>query len=694
MYINSPEPVQIAIGDITASANESWTGGNGMSVDESDVGIKWFIYTNDAEQEIPGETTHIRVDPSVSEIRPGGFAGLKHVEVIECPRDLREIGARAFYACLSLSSLSLPQELEVIGERAFSHCPSLTHLTFPKSVQVIPLNACIDCSRLTAVQLPQGLVRIAEAAFRGCSSLSHISIPKTTTKIDACAFLGCTQLQSIELHLGLECIGNQAFRNCKVLRSILIPSSVNEIEVEAFSECSSLTSIELPSSLEVVSARLFSHCSSLTHILLPSTVTQIQIHAFRDCTRIEHLELPPKLNCIQRGSFQGCSSLHKLYVPSTVTEIHSEAFYRCSSLQSVQLPEGLEVLEEGLFMSCTALRCIHVPKSVIHIGARAFQHCHQLLAVELAEAGLLTLGNYCFSNCEHLAIIQLPSTIATVGDDPFHEADEIRNAYLCENTTDDDSNNDGDDDSDSYGETSNVLVNALTDRFKELPIHSLCYGQSFSTIEAMHDILRNAAPTSLEDEVDAFGFTPFHIIAQSTRPNLELVKELAERYPMRVLTKLDAWDMTPLHYLVTYKMELTQECHDFFWEFTIVNRLQWLGLERWRVAMSDRVESWDGDNARTRDGDLSRIYRALESYERLETTSLLEMRLWSIALDKAKPASEPNPQRAKIEGMQSTRNGRTLDQIDRQACRVKCGAETVISNVVPFLGNGFFSAIN
>jgi hypothetical protein len=67
----------------------------------------------------------------------------------------------------------------------------------------------------------------------------------------------------------------------------------------------------------------------------------------------------------------------------------------------------------------------------------------------------------------------------------------------------------------------------------------------------------------------------------------------------------------------------------------------------------------------------------------LEGSSLLEMLLWSISINKAKSTFENSKKQVKIDDSQP--GNIKIERIDRQACRISSGVETVISNVLPFL---------
>lgn len=138
------------------------------------------------------------------------------------------IGDRAFYNCISFSSIIIPNSLQSIGNYAFYGCSSLTGIFIPDSVQ-----------------------SIGEAAFYNCSALSSINIPNNVTSIP-----------------------NRFVRGCTNLRSLEIPSSVNYIQYGAF-ESSGITSFSIPNSVTQMDSFIFANVNSATSITFNSIILPI-----------------------------------------------------------------------------------------------------------------------------------------------------------------------------------------------------------------------------------------------------------------------------------------------------------------------------------------------------------------------------------------------------------------------------------
>ena len=126
----------------------------------------------------------------------------------------------------SIKKIHLPKNLKTIGAYAFYDFAALTSIPIPNSVKTIGESALSDCIKLTSITMP-GVTTIGKSAFRSCSSLTSITIPSVTT-IGNSGFSFCTELTSVEMPV-VTSIGNYVFNNCLKLSSITIPASIKNI---------------------------------------------------------------------------------------------------------------------------------------------------------------------------------------------------------------------------------------------------------------------------------------------------------------------------------------------------------------------------------------------------------------------------------------------------------------------------------
>jgi hypothetical protein len=204
------------------------------------------------------------------------------------------------------------------------------------------------------------------------------------------------------------------------------------------------------------------------------------------------------------------------------------------------------------------------------------------------------------------------------------------------------------------------FVGILQHRFEALPVHILCYYQSYYPLtEAMENLQQNMdADPSAGTKVDSFGMTPFHILALSQTPNLSLFQALLAVCQVDIMYTRDKFGSTPIDYLCMNHAPGSATVIQSLLATILVDRLLWLGLFRWQSDIWTAMKEALAVEASSRRRAVGLLSFKLATYERLESMSLLELALWKVKL---------------------------IDGDDRQSCRINSGAEVVISNVLPFL---------
>jgi hypothetical protein len=447
--------------------------------------LKVFIYSKDTRNpSVPKNVRHVKLHPSVKEIRDYAFAERWSLVEVEFSEGLERIGGAAFHSCQNLKHINkLPSTLREIGKAAFHNCRNLDSIEFPEGLQVI-----------------------GGSAFQHCRGLMRIKIPSAHVVIKLGAFAYCISLTSVELPEGLQVIGEYWFLACKSLTTVNVPSSVIEIQAGAFRGCSSLASLDLPEGLQSIGDRSFNGCKSLESLHIPSTVCKIGTAVFSECTGLKHM-----------------------HIPSSVASIGARAFQGCTQLVWVHLLGNLLTIEEFTFRACTSLTHLRLPSSVTRIERVAFADCTRLISLELPE-GLeridLNFDHYGF--CARPNICGWPSLVNLVIPSEQH----IRHLYnpLMGGLKLSTAVNNFDD-----------LVIKLQHRFDTLPVHRLCYYQSYYPLTETMEKLRtsiDAVPSAVR-KMDYFGMTPFHILALSQRPNLSLFQALLKVYKVDIIRTRD-----------------------------------------------------------------------------------------------------------------------------------------------------------
>jgi hypothetical protein len=359
--------------------------------------------------------------------------------------------------------------------------------------------------------------------------------------------------------------------------------------------------------------------------------------------------------------FTYCEGLKHLRIPSSVVEIGASAFACCIQLLSVNLLGNLRTTESNTFFSCSSLRHVRIPSSVTRIESGAFANCTRLISLELPE-GLETVTvnveidvdiTPTIYRCLSLVNLVIPSEQDFEQYDGNKIMQGLKLRHVASNFDD--------------------LVSKLQHRFDDLPVHRLCYYQSYYPLmEAMDNLRQSMLDTDpvAGNKVDAFGMTPFHILALSQTPNLFLFHPLMKVYKVDIILTRDKFGSTPLDYLfLNHTSEATTVIRSLL---TIVaERVLCLGLVRWKSEMFASIDEALATEFSSRRSAIGTLCFKLATYERLESVSLLELALWKVKIDSCKALYETDQSH--------------LDGVDRQSCRINSGAEVVIRNVLPFL---------
>ena len=137
------------------------------------------------------------------------------------------------------------------------------------------------------------------------------------------------------------------------------------------------------------------------------------------------------------------------FVTQDTIEITSYSGYECN----VTVPktiDGFTVVGIANFHKApesmkinTKLKKVILPDTVTYIGDNAFEHerdgfntdYSKLIEIVLPE-GLLTIGNYAFSDCRELKKIDIPSTVTNIGEGAFQHCNSMKEInFRGKNTT-------------------------------------------------------------------------------------------------------------------------------------------------------------------------------------------------------------------------------------------------------------------
>ena len=344
-----------------------------------------------------------------------------------------------------------------------------------------------------------------------------------------------SQLTSRKLHEGLEKIDPLAFCECTSLEEINIPSTVKEISKGSFSFCKKLKQITLPEGLQFIGQWAFQG-TSLVSIVIPSTVEAISDAAFLRCEKLVRVEIREGVTKLGEKVFQGCKCLQQVSIPSTVRVLPGYTFKDCTLLNDIKFPDQLFTIKGHAISGCS-IRQLHFPQGFKCIQINSLSSCTDTFSIELPEK-LEVIESLAFNS----PTLNRLRNIATPTKCKLHQHTGFIPSIECQGAIQRKKNAD--------------TMKALKSRFDGLPIHRICYYQSYHAMEDTLGEIRKAMsprwpwkmfnPTTGWQQ-DCLGMTPLHILTCSKIHHLDVYKLLIEKYPNNLITE-DGWGDIPLLY--------------------------------------------------------------------------------------------------------------------------------------------------
>ena len=173
-------------------------------------------------------------------------------------------------------------------------------------------------------------------------------------------------------------------------------------------------------------------------LVIPSTlggirVTAIEEKAFEGLNKYDTIVIPNSVIQIEGNPFINCGGIKEYVVADGNPNLYAEdgilfdkagkrliSFPTAKKLEDYIIPDFVEIIETKAF-SNTKLKSIIIPESVKDIRQYAFE-CSGFISglekIELSD-GLEEIGDYAFNGCAALRSIRIPSSVRSIGVNPF-----------------------------------------------------------------------------------------------------------------------------------------------------------------------------------------------------------------------------------------------------------------------------------
>lgn len=281
----------------------------------------------------------------------------------------------------------------VIPRDAFSNLVCLRNFVFPKELKIIRSFAFAGTQLEGDLIIPEGVERIEDFAFSS-ESLAEF-LDKVENNLTGVLILPAS----------LRYIGEYAFYKCKFTCELLLPNNLEFIGDGAFGGCDRLYGdLTIPEGISRINDACFANTKGLNgRVIIPEGVAEIEQSAFAQ-SGITSVSIPQSVSVIRDGAFANSSIQGPLFLPENLVYLGSRAF-ASTRITYIDLPETLRRLPSSTFQNCKELRdTIKIPEEAIAIDAECFSGCDKLEAVIL-PSGLEEIGDYAFENCFSLGYL-------------------------------------------------------------------------------------------------------------------------------------------------------------------------------------------------------------------------------------------------------------------------------------------------
>ena len=520
------------------------------------------------------------------------------------------------------------------------------------SVTIIPPYAFQEQKKLKEVELCEGLLEIGTRAFYKCESLKRISIPSTVAVIQPYTFSRCEQLEELELCDGLQEIGNEAFFCCSLLKRLTMPNTVRSIGTLAFCHAYQLQYLQLPEGIENIGEYKFSHnrCGTCR---IPPNLTRITSHFIGKCKSMVSVEFSENVIDIEEAALFESHSLRNVAFPPNA-QVDHDAFMSCTDLQ--QLFGTTDIWDDGTdeqLINALKHRFDNLP---IH-KMMYYQSYNSVTVDQLNEVTGIRISR------RRSKLDPTGSRQDCLGMTPLHilACSTVQNIELYKALVD------------------KFPANLLTeDRWGAIPLLYAVWGDAPDEIVLF---LVESYKSLYPDHV--FNWTKMLVTISRTNTQ-KVIHKLLDVQEESFSTQLVDWDRV-FDELIANEFS-NHHTNDVTFKYLLERRfskrISAIGVKHWRDDILDCIRTPiirnipEGTSKRVWVDDVT---SKLASYEGcMEATAVLELALWKKKINDSASIEQGDESRC-------NKKPRIDESAIREQCRVNCGADTIIENVLPFL---------
>lgn len=298
-----------------------------------------------------------------------------------------------------------------VGKDAFRRCASIKSVTLPNTVQIIDGYA-FNASSVEKVVLGEGVERIMDGAFAVVRSLAELSeIPASCLYIEDGAFSMTDKLTAFKVNAdnpayksidgalytksgktllavpfgmdpsgfvvpeGTDSIASNVFNTFKTLEKITFSSTLKYIGLSAFTACNVMENTnDFPETLEVIGGSAFSSCYALKNLTVGPNVTTIGGYAFNGAVTPTEVHVGSKTSMGFNAFASNRSVIAKITIdaPEAANAKIPEFCFQYAQIEEIIIPEGYTAIDSRAFENNSKLKTIDLPATLATIGNMAF----------------------------------------------------------------------------------------------------------------------------------------------------------------------------------------------------------------------------------------------------------------------------------------------------------------------------------
>lgn len=407
------------------------------------------------------EVVYLTVKDGIPVTKVNALSGSKETTTVILGDDVAEIDENTYFGGQELILLEANEHFKVMNGALYTAdgktlvrflgCDGVSEFVIDDSISLIYRNAFCENDKIVTLRINSGINYVPNLS--SCSALKAVYTKDIITYIGQ-VFQGCPSLEITSINGSYTYLGELTYENCTSLAEMVIPKSLTNINGGAFWGGS------YPEIIYYMGSE--SEWKGLNYYLMMGKNATVYYYTetrplmpgnwwhFVDDVPTPWPELPEgegtkgleyqinddleSYTLVGYGSFEGPD----LIIPSTYNDLPVTAIniniFGISFIESIVIPDSVTYIRNRQFEEYANLRSVTLSENLTTLPDEIFRRCTSLTEVNFGENSRITeIGNSAFAACSALANIELPNSVAAVGDSAFYGTAYANNADNWEN---------------------------------------------------------------------------------------------------------------------------------------------------------------------------------------------------------------------------------------------------------------------